>query len=435
MEDKVACVSQKHAPEFVKKEGKKMNTLKKIGLGILSLGMVIGLTACGGSQDTGTITFATWASSPAEDAAMDNTIAAFTAETGIKVNKEVIADKYMDVMKSRFAAKSAPDAFYVDALEAPGLMQSGVLENLDSALENKDDFYPAFLKTFQDADGKTFGLPKDYSTLSLYINKDMFEAAGVDPATIPTDYTAFVAFAKELQTKLPAGTASMVVEKDLARHLSAIEATGATVIKEDGTVDFASNPSVETYLKTLTDGHADKYFFAAKEDLGADWAGAAFGTNKAAMMFEGNWVLSAMSKDFPTVNFESRELPTMNGKKHTMAFTVGYGVSKDSKNKENATKFIQYMTNQGQKQWATESGTLPTRKSVEAEMNLPENAELKSHIAGAEYATVWSRGVTLPLINTNFGNQFLSAFNGETDIRTAIEKIDSITNEEIRKQA
>ena len=111
-----------------------------------------------------TVTFAVWGGLPAELAALDNVIAAFKQATGITVKKEVIADKYMDVLKTRFAARNTPDVFYLDSHEAPLLIQSGVLEPMDAYVDNQQDFYPQFINALRGTDGKVYGIPKDYST-------------------------------------------------------------------------------------------------------------------------------------------------------------------------------------------------------------------------------------------------------------------------------
>lgn len=408
--------------------------LKKIVSIVLMMMLAINLTACGSSDDSETITFLLWGSSPAEEVAMENTINAFTEKTGIKVKTEVIADKYMDVLKSRFAADNAPDVFYIEGFEAPGLIESDVMADITKDVKDADDFYPDLLNAFKGPDGKQYALPKDYSTLSLYVNEDLIKEAGYTLEDIPTNMTEFMDFAKELQTKLPDGVAAMLTEKDLARHLSGLEAAGATVIGEDGKSLLTQGPEAEAYLKMFVDGHENKYVYDAKTDLGSDWSGAAFGVGKAAMMFEGNWVLSTLETDYKDISYKTFELPTVNGNHHTMAFTVGYGVSKKSDKQESALKFIDFMTNEGQEQWCSESGTLPTRKTVADKMDLEKTTPaLTPHIAGAEYATAWSRGNTLPIINTNFGNQFLAAFNGQDTLAQAIKNIDEFSNAEIDK--
>lgn len=380
------------------------------------------------------VTVAVWGSSPGEVAAFDQAAAAFTRSTGIAVRKQVIEDKYPDVLKSRFAAGNPPDVCYLEGSEAPILIESGVLEPLDLTAADEADFYPQFLRAFRGRDGKLYGLPKDYSTLALYLNPLLLKRAGYRPDDVPRDFNGLMQFARALQARLPRGVAAMIVEKDLARHLAALETSGQPLIGADGRARFTGNAPAYDYLNELVTGHALKYLHSPKDDLGADWPGAAFGTQRTVMMMEGNWVVASLKHDYGDVPFITREMPTVNQRKQTMAFVVGYVVPRAAKNKAAGLRFARFMTGPGMRLWASASGTLPTRRSVETAMQIRGSATLAAHVAGAGYATVWSRGIELPILNTNFGNQFLAAFNGGKPLRQALEKAETVSNREIERQ-
>jgi multiple sugar transport system substrate-binding protein len=93
---------------------------------------------------------------------------------GIKVKYDVIAEQYMDVMKTRLIGETAADVFYLDALEAPALMSHGVLEPLNSYVSEFEltDFEPRLLNAFKQH-GEIYGFPKDFSTLALFYNKSI----------------------------------------------------------------------------------------------------------------------------------------------------------------------------------------------------------------------------------------------------------------------
>lgn len=152
------------------------------------------------------------------------------------------------------------------------------------------------------------------------------------------------------------------------------------------------------------------------------------------MMVEGNWALGAFAQDFKELKFETLELPTIDGKKHTMSFTAGYSINKNAKNSEGAKEFVNYMTGEGQETWCEGAGVLPSRKSIAEKMDVANDPLKKSHVAGAEYATVWSRGTTLPVINTAFGNQFSAAMNGQITLNEALKAMDKEANDEIARQ-
>ncbi|HEX5341080.1 MAG TPA: extracellular solute-binding protein [Duganella sp.] len=404
--------------------------MNKQGLAVLWTALALLAPA----QAAESVTVAVWGSSPAEVAAFDQAAAAFSRSTGIVVRKQVIEDKYQDVLKSRFAADHPPDVFYLDASEAPVLIESEVLEPLDLAAADLADFYPQFLQAFRGRDGKLYGLPKDYSTLALYLNPRLLRQAGYRPDDVPRDFAGLMRFAQALQARLPPGVAAMIVEKDLARHLAALETSGQALIGADGRAHFVGNAPAYAYLNQLVSGHVLKYLYSPKDDLGADWPGAAFGTERAVMMMEGNWVQPALKNDYQDVPFVTREMPTVNQRKQTMAFVVGYAVPRRARNKAAGLRFARYMTGPGQRLWASVSGTLPTRRSVEAAMQVRSVPALAAHVAGASYATVWSHGIELPILNTNFGNQFLAAFNGSKSLQQALEKAETVSNREIERQ-
>jgi multiple sugar transport system substrate-binding protein len=383
---------------------------------------------------TNSVTVAVWSSAPGEMLAFDKACTAFTRATGIVVNKQVIEDKYMDVLKSRFAAGNPPDVFYLDVIDAPILIESGVLESFDGKVDDPADFHPQFLAAFRGTDGKLYGLPKDYSTLALYLNPVLLKKAGYTADDVPRDFDALMRFARALQPRLPKGTAAMLIEKDLSHHLAALESAGRPIIDADGNTHFVDNPKVYDYLNVLVAGHAQRYLASARDDLGADWAGAAFGAQKAAMMIEGNWVQATLKKDYLNVPFLTREMPMVNKRRQTVAFVVGYAVPRKAKHREAGFQFARFMTGAGMRLWVSESGTLPTRKSVEAAMQVTKQPELRAHVLGAAYATLWSRGFSLPVVNTNFSNQFGAAFNGSKSLEQALRAAETVSNREIARQ-
>ncbi|RHW32829.1 extracellular solute-binding protein [Neobacillus notoginsengisoli] len=415
--------------------------MKKFAAFALALSLMLGLAACSSSGEKSSnsskkdeITLAVWGSSPAETDALESTIKSFEESSGKEVKVEVIQDNFLDTITSRFAAKNAPDVFYMEAYAAPRFIKSGVLTDISNDVKNQEDFYTPQLDAFKDDEGKLYAVPKDYSTLALYVNTDLLTKAGFKVEDIPSDWEGLLDFSKQVQAKLDKGQAAMVVDNTLARHLSALLATGLNPVKDDGNADFTSNPEALKYLQSLADGQKEGYLAHPKNDLGVDWAGAAFGTNKTVFMIEGNWVLSALKADYQDVKYEVLPAPTINGKEQTMTFTVGYAISKNTKNKEGAVEFINYMTGDGLKQWSEGSGTLPSRASVADEMKVTEDPVLKPHVDGAEYGTVWSSGVTLPVISQSFDNQFLAALNGDKSVEQAMKDAEKEANAEIKRQ-
>lgn len=160
-------------------------SLRRFGFSCLLVG-AIALTSCrkqtsfSGSQNTlkpdktVTITLSGWQSNPNETQLLHQVLQNFEAKNpDIHVKYEVINSEYMDVIKTRLIGDVAPDVFYLDALEAPLLMQYNVLEPLNAYITpafKLADFEPSMLNAFKYND-KLYGLPKDFSTLALIYNK------------------------------------------------------------------------------------------------------------------------------------------------------------------------------------------------------------------------------------------------------------------------
>lgn len=415
--------------------------MKKIAKLVAGAVLVAGLSACSSSNESGSsssndkeITLAVWGSSPAETEGLEKTVESFEDKSGVDVKIEIIQDNFQDALTARFAAKNAPDVFYLESFAAPKFIKSGVVADVSDEVENPDDFYQPLLDSFKSEDGKLYALPKDYSTLGMYVNTDLLTKAGYKVEDIPQDWEGLMNFTKELQGKLSDDQAAMIFDQTLARNMSSLIASGLNPVTEENKADFTSNQKALDYLESIVDGHEAGYLKNPSIDLGMDSAGAAFGTNKAVIMIEGNWVLSALRKNYPDVKYQVLEAPTVNGEKQTMTFTVGYAIAKDTKKKDAAVDFVKYMTGEGQQQWSEISGTFPTRQSVAEKMKLDEDEVVQAHVKGAEYGTVWSSGVYLPVIATAFDNQFAAAVNGDKTVEQAMKDAEKEANDEIERQ-
>ncbi|HET7627648.1 MAG TPA: ABC transporter substrate-binding protein [Bacillales bacterium] len=423
---------------------------KKKGMAILSLVMLVfGLALAGCSNGSGdktasgsggegensgddqgkvTITLTGWQSNPVEQKRLKEVVAAFEEQNpNIHVEIEAIAEQYMDVLKTRLVGGEAGDVFYLDAFEAPALIQKGVIQPLDEYVTDDfdiEDFQDPLLNAFK-FDGKIYGFPKDYSTLALFYNKKMFAEAGIEEP--PTTFEQLRADAKKLTNGKIYGFG---VAPELARLYNIGEAKGGEIIK-DGKANFASDKVVSA-LQPIVDMHLKDKTAVVPSEVGTQNTGDAFGQGKVAMVLEGPWNIPYFKEAFPDLEYGVAEPPKFYGKKTTMAFTVAYVMNKASEHKEAAWKLISYLTGkEGMKKWTKGGIALPTRESVAKELGY-ENSDLRGpFVKSASYATVWQDGVNLPVVTTNFNNMFTSAFLGEQPLAKAMKKGQKQANEAI----
>ncbi|MEG6565555.1 ABC transporter substrate-binding protein [Thermoanaerobacterium saccharolyticum] len=336
-----------------------------------------------------TLKLGMWSSSPAETKIVNDQLAAFKKKyPNINVQIETIVGDYMQKLQTEIAANVAPDVFYLDSMPAPQLMSSGVLEPLDDYIKkynvDVNDFEPSLLSAFQ-WEGKTYGLPKDYNTLALFYNKDMFNAAGISEP--PKTWEELKADAQKLTKN---GVKGLVLSSDLARFEAFMLQNGGSIYKDGKvTLNLPENAQVlDFYTGLITkDKVAD-----TPQNLGGGWNGDVFAAKKAAMAIEGGWMIPFLKDKAPNLNYGIAELP--EGKqKATLAFTVAYVMNKNSKHKDEAFKLLEFLTGKEGQQFVVDSGlALPSRKSMEEGFRA-KYPDRVAFIDGAAYSYPWQFGL------------------------------------------
>lgn len=405
---------------------------------LLFLFGIIISTGCIARQDNSdvvTVTLSGW-SNLQEKQLLQQVLNEFEAmHPKIKVKYDAIADQYMDVLKTRLIGDTAADVFYLDAFEAPGMIEPGVLEPLDDYVTPEfdiADFQPSLLAAFQQ-NGKTYGFPKDFSTLVLFYNKQAFAEAGLSQP--PQTWEQLREYAKKLTVDRNNDSRidryGFGIIPELARLYFVIKAFGGELINTLEQATFASPESLQG-LQLIIDQYRQERSSAQPSDAGTTSGGEIFGQGKAAMVIEGPWLIPYLEDTFPALEYATAEVPTIAGKKGTMAYTVAYVMNKKSQHKPEAWQLISYLTGkEGMTLWTRTGVALPTRKSVTQKLGYDQKPLYAPFIAGAEYATVWQAGKNLPTIMNNFNNQFISAMLGEQPLKIAMQKAQVTANREI----
>ncbi len=374
-----------------------------------------------------TIKVGRWGGNDGENTTFAILLANFTTDTGIKTEEKVYTD-FTTQIKADLVAGLAPDVFYVDAYMAPFFINQDVLAEIDPAFVEADKFYVPLISAFQ-KDGKLYSVPKDYSTLALYYNTKWITAGDI-PKTQEELYST--EYLDNILAKLPNGIAALTYNQDMARLLDMMQIDGTSVLQADNRKSNLGDPKIAANIKPLVDAAAAKKI-VTPADIGTGWNGEAFGNEQAAMVIEGNWMLGTMKSQFPDIQFEVAELPTLIGKKSTMVYTVGWSINSRSKEKDAALAWIKYVTGtKGMTTWCTGAGVLPSRGDIAASMNVDQDPELAPHIAGAEYATPWQKGESMDIVNNEFMNYFNSAVRGEMSLEDMMKKAQDEANKQIQ---
>ena len=245
-------------------------------------------------------------------------------------------------------------------------------------LENKDDFFTSLVENFT-YDGDFYCAPKDFSTLALIINDDLWDAAGLTEADYPKDWDELV----KVSEKLTEGDAvGLAFGAEYARVGAFMAQAGGGIVKDGKAIaDSEHNVKALDFIKK----NLDNGNFAFAADVGAGWGGEAFGKELAAMVVEGNWITGAMENDFPDVSYTVVELPA-DEQKGTLQFTNCWGIATDSPNQQGALELVEYLTSTEQQlAFSKAFGVMPSIRSAADEWKV-ENPEMAAFIDGADYA-------------------------------------------------
>ncbi|MBJ7297259.1 MAG: ABC transporter substrate-binding protein [Dolichospermum sp.] len=378
-----------------------------------------------------TVKLSGWTGNPLEQRLLKQVIEDFEKQhPQIKVKYEAISDQYMDVIKTRLVGEAAPDVFYLDALEAPFLMGQNVLEPLGKYIKPKfdlTDIEPNLLKNFT-YQNRIYGLPKDYSTLALFYNKQAFNQVGL--TSPPTTWEQLRSYSKQLTGKLNKYGFGEIPE--LARQAYKITAFGGEIIDKNGYATFANNPGLQGLELVINQYQKDRSS-AQKSDVGTNSGSEMFGQNKVAMVIEGNWAIPYLQETFPKLEFATAEIPEINNQKSTMVFTVAYVMNKQAPHKKEAWELISFLTGkEGMKKWTAKGFALPARKSVAQQLGYDQDPLRSSLVAGVNYATPWQVGKNPAAIINNFDNQFISVLLGQQPLKQAMLKAQDAANQQIK---
>ena len=388
--------------------------MKKLTVLFLSLALVFSLAACGEADDDALI-IGRWGGNDQETAAFNDMLDGFKEMyPDVEVEERIYTDFNTEI-QAEIIAGNGPDVFYVDAFMAPFFIEQGLLAELDTEEYAIADFYDNLTGAFKQ-DGKYYAIPKDYSTLALYYNTDV-----VDGDDIPADLADVVdATFLDTLTLKDGMDVAMTVNVDLARNMYIAQTDGSSIIDNDRSnmADSGVVANLDFWFEALKAGSVKR-----PADIGQGWNGDAFGNEKTAIMIEGNWVVGHLNNNFPDLNYEVMEIPTIDGVEGSMLFTVGWGLNAQASNAQAGANFIQYATGfDGMKKWAGGSGVLPSREDVATDLGVATDDVLKHHVAAVEYATYWQAGTNLNTINTEFLNYAPSVFSGDSQ-RTLAEAL------------
>lgn len=423
---------------------------KRIFVVVMIMAMI--LAACGGKTSTGTnsitpveIKYMMWGS-PEELAVWQEVVKDFeVANPNIKVSVDVSDwDSYWEKVQTMIAGGNPPDVFAIDAPLYQDWKSRGALLNLQPYLDSDpkvlDGVYPVTLQVYKLDDGY-YGLPRDFQTIVLFYNKDMFDAASL---AYP-DESWTMDTLRETAMKLTLDTNADGTNEqwgfctdpwDMELFWSeAIWSFGGEIIDPDHTQTL------------LTEGKArDAWHFIASmavedksmpdPDTSGQFGGDPFDAGVCAMTTIGHWVVPQYaSRGF---KFDVAPIPSGPAGRVTSVNSAGFVISSGSKNPDAAWEFLKYAISPAGQTKLTELGfAIPVQESIaESAVFLEQKGGLNQQVFldALEYAHVKPSFKGYDEWSTVVGDGLYPAWIFESSIDDVLNAIKSAADEVLAKQ-
>ncbi len=280
--------------------------------------------------------------------------------------------EFIQKYTTQAAGGTAPDIIYTQFSWAQQLIKSNIFIPVDNFIKaesafNLDDFTKASLMSYQ-RDGKLWLIPYDEGPANLYYNKDLFDAGGVPYPNENWTLDDLKAAALKLTKgegpnkifglgELPSMGDSLVAPPYLMPF-------GGGYLKEPKEDEYIGNTPESIAAMEFWQELRDKKAVPSPADM-QNVAWPAFQFGKIAMTQQGSWAtppIAAGSK------FKWDIMRWPKGPKAHVTFSAGsgYGITKDSKNKEAAWIYLNdYLSTAGQAyMWGITGRGSPARLSA-----------------------------------------------------------------------
>jgi ABC-type glycerol-3-phosphate transport system substrate-binding protein len=352
--------------------------------------------------------------------------------------EEIPWDTLYPKLQTAFVAGTPPDLILLHSAQIPQFASYGVLMDLTDWYSDKGGFFPVddispITRDGMDYQGKAYGIPLDNHGRGLWVSKNAFQKAGLDPNMAePTNYADWVALFQKLTLDKNGKNAAdpdfdvnnvvqwgfTVSEWPRVNFMAALVQNGGNWISDDGkTITINSDAGVAA-LQLWVD-LVYKYHFSPPEAGFDSWG--AYAAGSLAILPTGTWFHNQANLDtdidsevWPTVQFGDTQATYMGI--HTFmvpATATGDQLAADK-------TLIQWFS-ENQKGWAA-SGQVPARLSVQADL---DPATYSSNIiigkTMAAYGTLdWSSPVLLDFF-TSIDPELSAALNNQKTAKQALD--------------
>lgn len=320
------------------------------------------------NNKTTIIKFSTWGSA-SEIAIMKPIIQEFEKNNpNVKIELIHIPQDYFQKLHLLFASNLAPDVIFINNLNLP--IYSNYLEDISNYI-NKTDFYPKSLEALS-YNGKNYAIPRDISTLVIYYNQSLFNKYNIPLPKENWTIEDLLSTAKKFN-KTPIWGISY--EPQIYYTMPYIYYYGGGILSKNGE-NISNNKNSQKGITTYKN-MAFKYHIAPiPSQIGSKTLAQMFLDGQIAMHLSGRWLVPKYRE---CANFK---WDVINFPKYTVPCDAsGWAISKSSKNKDIAIKFVLFLSNKQNINKMTRDGLIvPARIDIATSKDFNSNMPKHSNV-------------------------------------------------------
>ena len=252
------------------------------------------------------------------------------------------------VLKTRLVKGDAPDIISLSADRSfADFVDANILEDLSGEINFSviDPVYNQMLKDLEiESVEGIYGVPYALNASGVIYNKDIFNELGL---SIPKTWDEFLELAQIVQDN--GITPFYFTLKESWTSLPAWNTIASTLVSSDS---FKKVNNSETTFNELYDETSDKimqlmkYGHSDNFGVGYNDGNTAFANGESAMYLQGSYAIPAILTVNPELNLGMFPLPASNNEEENKLVSgvdVYFAIPKDSKNKEESIRFINFL--------------------------------------------------------------------------------------------
>lgn len=397
---------------------------------LVVLGLALLLAAPVAAQEDVTLSYAIWDNNQLP--AHEQIIEAFEAENpGVNVEIQVVPwGNYWERLQTALAGGDAYDVFWMNGPNFPVYASRGVLMNLQPLVDDGTidmSVYPEALVNLYSYEGDVYGLPKDFDTIGLYYNKDLFDAAGLAYPDDTWTWDTLKETAAALTKDGVWGFASTV--EDQSGYWNFIFQNGGQVIEPDGSAVLIDQPESCEAIEYLYSFVADGTSPDGATQAAASPAIQLFPGGAVAMVTAGSWMARTYADAEP--NIDVAPLPMgPDGERATIIHGLANVAWANSAHPEEAAALVEFLGSEAAADILAQSGTvIPAYNGYqEAWVESLPDMNLQVFMDATDYAIPYPSAAQGMAWNTEIATVLGEVWAGNTPIEGACARAAEAAN-------